>query len=390
MTSPNVLELLIKTGHRIKPVTPYVNNKAVQQVVADTQLVYGMELEIENAQEGWRTVGMDVTTDGSLRNGGLEFITKPMTGSVLFYVLENFFNKAKPGEECYSDRTSIHVHTNVQDLTVDQLTSVLMLYQVFENQLFRFAGQDRDKNIFCVPWSQTAYTYNIGERIAYGAVNVAARWAKYTALNLAPMCAQGTIEFRHMPGTADLTKIKTWCNLIGRLFHYARNIELSTLEQEICALNTNSHYHIFVDKVFGGWAEHLKFPAFEIDLEDGVLNVKYMLLEKEVPNKKVAVAFQEAQEGVNHVDNRWIIQGGHGAVFGVNAAQGLEFDREEFDRQQRLERDFEALRRPVQPAPRAEVNAAGQRDFLDVVQRMNDAVARDRAERVVIDRNRGR
>lgn len=277
-----ILEILVKAGYKIKPVVPYVNNKAAQQVVADPKLVMGMELEIEHADEGWRVAGMDVTTDGSLRGGGLEFITKPMTGSVLHYVLETFFNKAMPKEHCYSDRTSIHVHANVQDLTTEQLTSVLLLYQVFENQLFRFAGQDRDKNIFCVPWSQTAYTYNIGQRIVHGTVAVASRWAKYTALNLAPICAQGTIEFRHMPGTANLKHIDDWCNLIGCLFACARKESLSDLEKELCALNTNSQYHGFVDKVFGQWAQLLKFPGFEIDLEDGVLNAKYMLLENEV------------------------------------------------------------------------------------------------------------
>lgn len=332
-----ILEILQRAGYRVKAVVPYVTNKAVQQVVADPQLVMGVELEIEHADEAWKVAGMDVTTDGSLRGGGLEYVTKPMTGSVLFYVLETFFNKAKPAAHCYSDRTSIHVHANVQDLTAHQLSAVLLLYQVFENQLFRFAGQDRDKNIFCVPWNQTAYTYNIGRKILDGTAAVAARWAKYTALNLAPMTAQGTIEFRHMPGTADIVRIKEWCNLIGCLFVYARKADLPTLEKELCALNTNSQYQLFVDKVFGRWAHLMKYPAFEIDLEDGVLNAKYMLLDKtgeaaEARGNRLLDAFNAVQEAQRRLQQAPPVAGDDAPNFVPNG-QWFDVPHEQLERQ---------------------------------------------------------
>lgn len=167
---------------------------------------------------------------------------------------------------------------------MSQVSTVLMLYQVFEKALFGFIGNDRDKNIFCVPWSETTLTYGVVKRMFEGNMDVR-QWQKYTAVNLIPLRSQGTLEFRHMAGTCDQVRILAWCNLIGCLFNYARKNEFEDVKTEITELNTNSFYRRFLDKVFREWFYLLVTPQLNEQLEDGVLQMKYALLYGKLPIK---------------------------------------------------------------------------------------------------------
>jgi hypothetical protein len=279
----------------LEPVVPYTNNKVKPQENPCPSLLYGVELEIENCHFDWATGGFTATEDGSLRNRGVEFISKPMSYSVLQYCLEMFFGKNKPKEVLekdgsyslnsnYSDRTSIHVHTNCQDLTLSQLTSICIIYQVFEKVLSRFIGHDRDKNIFCVPWHETQLSYRIVDNISKSQTLPIKQWQKYTALNLAPLLKQGTIEWRHMHGNSDLPFILTWLRLIGSIYRHAIVTPVEEIKDMFIQLNTSSMYNRSMDMVFGRDADVLRTPGFEILLEEGVLDMKYSLLS--LNNKK--------------------------------------------------------------------------------------------------------
>lgn len=252
-------------------------NKAVALPNPDPILLYGVELEIEHCEQydNWRVAGITATEDGSLRNFGKEFITVPMSYSNLAFCLNTFFTKAKLTEENYSERTSVHIHANVQDLTMPQVGTICLLYTVFEPLFYAFAGGDRDKNIFCVPWSETSLSQNYITNFVDGGLNSVKRWQKYTGLNILPVFKQGTLEFRHLPGTNDLQRILTWCRIIARLWQWARNNDFYETREQICSLNTNSHYGQFFEKVFAEEAQALYCRNFEELLEEGVLSVKY-------------------------------------------------------------------------------------------------------------------
>ena len=278
-----------------KAVVPYTNSKAIPQSVADPNLIMGVELEIESVPQGdeLRVPGMVSTEDGSLRNHGREYITNPMTGSVLYHVLNNFFTKNKEAlskADNYSERTSIHVHCNCQDLTIPRLKTVLMLYQVYEKLLYAYIGNDRDKNIFCVPWSETMLTYSLLDKLLVenpSSVDLVRHWQKYTGLNLLPLRAQGTIEFRHMHGNNDLTFIFNWTNLIGSLFAKARSTDFEEVKESVMNLNTTSNYILFTEEIFKQWSPLLMTnPNYRELLEEGVLNVKFLVAHKEEKTKK--------------------------------------------------------------------------------------------------------
>jgi hypothetical protein len=291
MTNP-----LVESLFALDPIKKiYTNAKAKQLNVACPSLLYGVELEIENAaaHPDWRTPGMSAKEDASLRNHGVEFVTDPMTLSVLGYVLDSFFTKANLTDFNYSERCSVHVHANCRDMTMQQVATVALLYQVFEHLLYKFVGNERHKNIFCVPWYETTLTYNVVSLLDKVSIDKIKSWMKYTGLNLLPLLNYGTVEFRQMAGTHDKAKILAWCNLIGCMFQFAKTHTLEEVKTKLVNLNTTSAYRNSLDEVFGEWADYLRTvgPEYELLLEEGVLAMKYSILNpkesaRELPSKK--------------------------------------------------------------------------------------------------------
>lgn len=290
-----------------KDLVAYKSSKAVPIPAACPSLFYGLELEIENVPHYNELLvsGMISVPDGSLRNNGREFITSPASISVVNQILTTFFERAKLTKENYSDRCSVHVHANCLDLTLTQLLTLFLVYQTVEDLLFNFIGDERNENIYCVPWSQTNLGQNINNRIEHTLRNVGS-WTKYTALNMLPIATQGSVEFRHMAGTSDKERIILWCNLIGCLFEYAKNVSYDDAKQAILSLNSSSQYRKFLDELFRQWADFVRVGNYEAALEDGVLNAKYLLvtpLKKKPPvadtlNVEQLLAQLDAQGGM--------------------------------------------------------------------------------------------
>lgn len=287
----------INVDVKIPQVVPYTIKKTLLQpdTSSDPELVLGVELEIENLAHdeddrmAMAVPGMNYHSDGSLRNYGGEFVTLPMKMRELEYVLNQFFMKNKLTKENYSERCSVHVHANVGDLAWEQLKVLTLVYLVFERLLFSFIGEGRDKNIFCVPLYDTNYTSNLlsgkdvlGNKSRFG------KWEKYTALNFLPIKTQGSIEFRHMAGTNDLKYIMTWCNIIGKMFVFAKTKGWDEAMKFFMNLNTSSAYHEALYMVFGEYAGALQqTPNFTQLLEEGVLSLKYAVGVAQIKPKKV-------------------------------------------------------------------------------------------------------
>lgn len=246
---------------------------------ADPSLIYGVELEIEGLDGIFQdrcVSGISAHEDGSLRNSGYEYITAPMCHRELMYVLNQFFLKNKFRDANYSERCSTHVHANVQDLTPEQVKTILVVYMVFERLLFSWIQGDRYNNIFCVPLHETRATFDV---VVNGDVNDWVgrwkNWEKYTAINLLPMFSLGTIEFRHMGGTCDLERINTWTTIIGKMFAWARTHSLDETINVLKVLNTTSQYQAILTQIFGEVAPALRNNTFIQDMEAGVLMLKY-------------------------------------------------------------------------------------------------------------------
>ena len=353
--------------------------RALPQQIPYAPLLYGVELEIESVgdPEQWKVPGIVYERDGSLRNNGMEFITSPMTYSNLKYCLETFFTKNPITPANYSERTSIHVHTNCLNLTWEQVKALCLVYQVLEKLLFVWVGGDRDKNIFCVPWHQTNLTYKALKDDHD--VTKFRNWQKYTALNLLPLYTQGTVEWRHMYGHCDVQKILLWCQIINHIYAYVSVTSLEDVKKHIMTLNVSSEYNTLLTAIFKDLAPHfLALPNYEMELEAGILNTKYGMLEDAV--KDVAPPPRPAmfEARVAQAEQGWPAMQRVGPLEAavrnrrVAAPRPAPARRPELEGGVRLNdafNDFNAFVRQ-QAAERALLNA--QRQALDMQARHND------------------
>lgn len=255
--------------------------------LAAPDLVVGLELEIESWEGVTKYRGFEFKEDNSLRGSSIEAVTKPTKSRYVEDLLTGFFTFNGITENNYSERCGTHVHMNVSNMTEDQLAAFCLLYQVFERSLFKYVGDDRDNNIFCVPWEQAGISYDLLHAIRTRSKDLSRTWRKYTALNLIPIYTFGSVEFRHLPGTCDVKYLMGWINLIGCMYNYAMSNSYAGIQQEVIDLNTSSAYNTFITNVFGQFLGLLDITNLQQDMEVGVINVKLMSITDMKPKKEV-------------------------------------------------------------------------------------------------------
>lgn len=239
-------------------------------------IIKGIELEIENFPVGLEdaeATGFSFVSDGSLRNNGVEAVSYPNNTAGILAVTKALWTKYGINENNFSDRTSIHVHANVLDFSQDQYKAITLLYQVFEELIFDFIGNDRADNIYCVPWYDAGLTAANHNRIFERPRN----WQKYTALNLQPTCEKGTIEFRHMHGHANFELLTAWLAIIDDICLSAKNGSYAELMQSIKDINTTSQYHQLLVRNFPNSHQYLMTNNWEKKLSRGVVEAKLSL-----------------------------------------------------------------------------------------------------------------
>lgn len=249
--------------------------------VASPGTIIGLELEIEGWNgRGTERRGFHFTTDGSLRNGGIEAVTHPTRTKFVYSLLTRFFDHFEVTDENYSERCSTHVHMNVLDFTIEQVAGLALIYQVVERLLFKYVEDSRKSSIFCVPWCQADSKVNLVDVITTGKWRSLKQWSKYTALNLLAITERGTVEYRHLEGTCDVTRIMGWVNILGCIHNAAKEKSLQEIKDNIMELNTSSAYEQFMRGVFKDYTSLLIdfSTGYSIELEQGVMDAKLMLM----------------------------------------------------------------------------------------------------------------
>lgn len=251
--------------------------------------MFGVEIELEGVlnPENWDTPWFAGRTDGSLRNHGREFVSLPMPYEWLVDQLAVFYKQNKISEKNVSERCSVHVHLNCQDMTQEQLEALFMLYQALESLLFAWIGGGRDKGIFCVPLQETTLIEDVLIHTKFDdLIRNWARWHKYTALNLLPLRSFGTVEFRHMGGQASPDKIIRWLQIIGCMNEYCR-ANYKTIEETLLSLNTTSQYDKLIVDVFGKYANEFLGFNLHMLLESGIIALKFAKGKARLPKSEV-------------------------------------------------------------------------------------------------------
>lgn len=270
--------------YQYKPLSKYEGLTGKIPCRAPTTYV-GVEIELEQVRlkSGILPSSINMIEDGSLKVQGREFTTIPIRFCYLEQELARLFSSmSKP---LISQRCSVHVHLNARDFTEDELLKFLLIYLIFERRLFKFSG-NRVDNIFCAPLYSNLH--EIGEQVRTLDISGVKTmvWNKYSALNLCPLWGgeggasgkYGTVEFRHMAGTTDITRIITWINLIISLKLAAKKLDKEDLIDNIRTMNTTSGYVWLTETVFGDLIHHIIDHAeLKQDLELGVLAAKLVL-----------------------------------------------------------------------------------------------------------------
>jgi hypothetical protein len=254
--------------------------------LVDSDVDLGIEIELE----GFHKYGncqlqhpfWHVVDDGSLRNSGREFILTyrahggnytPVRGLDFVTALDDWKKWLAVYIEKYAapqttKRTSIHVHVDVREMDVDQISRLILLYATFEPTLFALMNNGREEEIYCMPFSK-----NWGGKVrASGIINNSNSGSqvhaalhnaqKYESMNIHSIVQRGSIEFRIHHGTTDIEEMIRWVNILLCLRRAAmdENIQLmdySTQASSIGLIN-------FVGTVFKEYtplvAEYLDEP----------------------------------------------------------------------------------------------------------------------------------
>lgn len=193
---------------------------------------YGIESEVEcvnNALPIINTEGWVSKPDTSLRYNGMEYVSRtPFTDASVKREVEFLFKRLNKLDILHdSPRTSTHLHYNMRGFTHTQVLTNAVAYWLVENILFKFCGEDREGNLFCLRLHDASgvinYIVNDIQRVVkQGSIPFRsfsnADNVRYGGLNLNSLPRFGTLELRGMRGVYDPQVVLTWCGMADKLF----------------------------------------------------------------------------------------------------------------------------------------------------------------------------
>ena len=178
----------------------------------------------------------EVVSDNSLRNYGIEYVLKePVSFEKAMEALDEFDSMTKNVEFLYEPPAcSVHVHMNIQSLEISQIGNLVTLWTLFENILIEFCGESRRSNLFALPMRCAEKSHenfmSFFNSFEEGQLKVSIDeyTMKYGALNLAPVLSRGSLEFRSMRGTTDISVLQKWIMVLNDLREAAKRYDKPT------------------------------------------------------------------------------------------------------------------------------------------------------------------
>jgi hypothetical protein len=204
----------------------------------------------------------------------VEWITHPIAARWAPHALNDLLGNCLSKDCCFSPRTSIHVHLNVQEFDSAQVIDATLLYAAFEPLFYKYTGRGRIKNIYCVPLVDTSLLTGMN---AGNLGNILETWSKYTGLNLLPIRDLGTIETRHMHGTFDHRKVVIWIRMWIKLLEYVKRVGTAVVRKTLLDMHQYTDYQQLLTDIFGDDAINLKYESYR-DISRSVNVVKRAFL----------------------------------------------------------------------------------------------------------------
>lgn len=226
----------------------------------------GIEIETENFYHMPKKLLYMWTTenDPSLRNRGIEFISRPLARTAIDYALHEFNMVQEQNKLGFSHRTSVHVHVNVSHYTKNQLTTLVALFALLEECFYSIVNQDRSGSPYCyrIVGTEPTIKFINGDQIT----------TKYCALNIAPIMKQMTVEFRHLEGTGDPVRLRRWIQICAKLVNYVGTQNPKTCKQDLMeAIEKGEVQSKLVPAVWGATAEIFSPSLVNYSIRNGEL-----------------------------------------------------------------------------------------------------------------------
>lgn len=214
-----------KNNYGIKLNRPIVTNAPNGEVGIEVELEgRGLNCELKTEINGVRWT---MHEDGSLRNGGREFVlSDPCEREDVTALVEGLFSDLWNSKASLnlSKRTSTHVHINVKNMTINQLCSFVCLWGIYEELFTNWCGEHRVGNLFCLRMKDASGLLDKWEQaFKTGEFFFSPEHVKYSALNPACLRTIGSLEFRCLRGCDEPSTIIKWVNLLLRLKDKAIN-----------------------------------------------------------------------------------------------------------------------------------------------------------------------
>lgn len=246
----------------------------------------GLEIEVEgsnlptpsytgkNFNRFWR-----VERDGSLRGESYEYVLNnpipPAQVRTALRALEVAYER-EGSRVNDSNRAGVHVHINVQELTRVQLATFCTAFLVLEEPLVRYCGKHREGNHFCLRAKDAEFMMYMLER-GFRSSNLNGlhnNIIRYSAMNLNSLSQYGSVEFRSMRSTRDLTQIEHWAKMLNRLLDGSMTFDSP---QELIDSMSSDGYEMLLETLVGkGHAERLTHEGIGSSILRGVRNVQDM------------------------------------------------------------------------------------------------------------------
>lgn len=170
-----------------------------------------------------------IERDGSLRRG-TEFISIPLPRSSVPDAVNALWGAVFDTRLAHASvRTGIHIHVNCIHMNTAQVLRMLQHYALVEPVLFAAVGEEREQNIYCIPWYRSlqepkrvfAWLGDDPERDADMLMQFDEEppTCKYSALNVSPLSSKGTVEFRHAQTFSTATEMLRWWDIVAAVYH---------------------------------------------------------------------------------------------------------------------------------------------------------------------------
>ena len=203
---------------------------------ADTTLRPLSDINTRRTYLYWKVI-----RDGSLRNNGIELVSRPLVGHAIDYALHEVDMLLASNGNMHrgSIRTSTHIHVDMSTWRLYEAFAFPAFYALFEKTLFSIQSDNRHNNPYCYEITQLApNTARIDPEM------------KYCALNLAPISVQTTVEFRHGDFSMDMKTNRRWIQIVCKLMKFAEANKETLKEIVVHTVATGDYLKLF-NRVMG-------------------------------------------------------------------------------------------------------------------------------------------